>query len=187
VIKKFDDNAVLKNAELLRDSIVAEYSQAAIEIHNSSGKVHRCVNRGTSDLIEELIADYIANNFITDTGDRIFVNAKLILNGKVRRYDLIWCAKPSEDRTCVVKAVFEIKTDMGRARTSFETLPAKLVSELSELTGRIFYGTTTDSLNDKFHFMKKMPLFLIIVAEPNSGKGWTQKKMASLEIHKPIY
>jgi hypothetical protein len=125
----------LEAAKDLRNNIVDVYCRAGEPFFNTSGKIVRITNRATSDLLEELIADFIARQFLENCDDQILINQSIRLDGKTRRPDLAWCATPNENGKREVRALFEIKADMGFGRDSFESLPAKLADEIKSLQG----------------------------------------------------
>jgi hypothetical protein len=163
---------ILIGAKDLRSRIVREYSSAGTANHNGSRKVIRCTNRSISDFIEEIFADYVAGCFVKTTQDQILVNQSIQIGTKTRRPDLIWCSDVNEKRERSVKAVFEIKADMGFSREKSQTLPQALAIETRALRGKYFKVARKYKEPEYLIFPNNLKFFLILISQENSGNGW---------------
>jgi hypothetical protein len=163
---------ILIGAKDLRSRIVREYSSAGTASHNGSKKIIRCTNRSISDLIEEMFADYVARCFLKTTQDQILINQSIKIQNKTRRPDLIWCSETNASSERKVRAIFEIKTDMGFSRDKSEILPKFLAMQTKTLKGKSIKVARKHRAPETLIFPDSLQFFLILISQENSGNGW---------------
>lgn len=193
----------LKN---LRNVIIAIYEQSQNLKFNTSKKLVRSHNRVSADLIEEAVADYLGE-LSSRKGDELLLSISLSADEKVRadgnkqrkkvrKFDILWCAKSELSNCRNVIAAFEVKTDAGffRSEQEKETVVGNYVEDAKKFSGKtISKMGWVDAAHSgvkqtlQFTFPTDFKIGLIIVSSGNAGSKGRKSHNSILTPSVPVF
>jgi len=147
-------------------------------------KIRRGRNHSVSGLMEDLVAYFLLRNF--PTIDKITIDQPLTIRhpGKKTRViypDLLLIQKD------VIKAVLDIKTDIGRNRKELVNIVVKSSQTIEELRGKVLsYNDGITKQSFEVTGDAHLQGFIVVISKLNINSLLVEKHIAEIEARKQL-